>query len=179
MIFVNRWLLHILLSHFTLLSSSTFATIFRKWWILQILLWCSMVRSASSTTSIFYWTLLLNGVLWCLKQSFNSACWVTFHAFVEKPTFSKWTFSKWTFSKWTFSKNFVRNTNLLSECQTVWIQIRTDVMSVLIWVQIVCNAFQLMSVLIWVQTVCTGFQLMMVLIWVQTVCNSSKDKSHY
>ena len=28
------------------------------------------------------------------------------------------------------------------ECQTVWIQIRTDIMSVLIWIQIVCKAYQ-------------------------------------
>ena len=27
----------------------------------------------------------------------------------------------------------------LSECQTVWIQIRTDILSVLIWVQTVCK----------------------------------------
>ena len=30
----------------------------------------------------------------------------------------------------------------LSECQTVWIQIRPDVMSDLIWVQIVCKDYQ-------------------------------------
>ena len=30
----------------------------------------------------------------------------------------------------------------LSECQTVWIQIRTDIMSILIWVQTVCNCYQ-------------------------------------
>ena len=29
----------------------------------------------------------------------------------------------------------------LSECQTVWIQIRTDVLSVLIWVQTVCKGY--------------------------------------
>ena len=28
-----------------------------------------------------------------------------------------------------------------SECQTVWNQIRTDVLSVLIWVQIVCKGY--------------------------------------
>ena len=30
----------------------------------------------------------------------------------------------------------------LGECQTVWIQIRTDKMSVLIWVQTVCKGYQ-------------------------------------
>ena len=30
----------------------------------------------------------------------------------------------------------------LSECQTVWIQIRTDIVSVLIWVQTVCKSYQ-------------------------------------
>ena len=30
----------------------------------------------------------------------------------------------------------------LSECQTVWIQIRTDVLSVLIWVQTVYQGYQ-------------------------------------
>ena len=34
----------------------------------------------------------------------------------------------------TFFKKFFSGT--LSECQTVWIQIRTDIMSVLIWVQL-------------------------------------------
>ena len=30
----------------------------------------------------------------------------------------------------------------LSECQTVWIQIRTDILSILIWVQILCKGYQ-------------------------------------
>ena len=30
----------------------------------------------------------------------------------------------------------------LSECQRVWIQIRTDVLSVLIWIQTVCKGYQ-------------------------------------
>ena len=46
-------------------------------------------------------------------------CWVIFHAKL----------------KLTFSKS-------LSECQTVWIQIRTDILSVLIWVQTVCKGYQ-------------------------------------
>ena len=32
-----------------------------------------------------------------------------------------------------------------SGCQTVWIQIRTDIMSVLIWVQMVCKGYQQMT----------------------------------
>ena len=39
--------------------------------------------------------------------------------------------------KINFSKNSFRN-----ECQTVWIQIRPDAMSGLIWVQIVCEGYQ-------------------------------------
>ena len=31
---------------------------------------------------------------------------------------------------------------ILSECQTVWTQIRTDKMSVLIWVQTICKDYQ-------------------------------------
>ena len=33
----------------------------------------------------------------------------------------------------------------LIECQTVWIQIRTDILSVLIWVQTVCKGYQQMT----------------------------------
>ena len=33
----------------------------------------------------------------------------------------------------------------LSECQTVWIQIRTGILTVLIWVQTVCKIYQLMK----------------------------------
>ena len=35
----------------------------------------------------------------------------------------------------------------LSECQTVWIQNRTDIFSVLIWVQTVCNGYQQITTL--------------------------------
>ena len=43
----------------------------------------------------------------------------------------------------TFSKLTLKNLlETLSECQTVWIQIRTDVLSVLIWVQTVCKGYQ-------------------------------------
>ena len=47
----------------------------------------------------------------------------------------KFTFFNHLFSKLTFSKT-------LSECQTVWIQIRTDVLLVLSWVQPVCKGYQ-------------------------------------
>ena len=39
-----------------------------------------------------------------------------------------------------FTKNI---SGTLSECQTVWIQIRTDILSVLIWVQTVYKGYQL------------------------------------
>ena len=44
------------------------------------------------------------------------------------------------FSKFTFSKKKIPGA--LSECQTVWIQIRTNILSVLIWVQTVCKGYQ-------------------------------------
>ena len=43
------------------------------------------------------------------------------------------------FSKLTFSKHL---SGTLSECQTVCIQIRTKVLSVLIWEQTVCKGYQ-------------------------------------
>ena len=45
----------------------------------------------------------------------------------------------WHFHNQLFQKESFRNT---SECQTVWIQIRTDVTSVLIWAQTVCKGYQ-------------------------------------
>ena len=42
-------------------------------------------------------------------------------------------------SKLTFSKILSR---ILSDCQTIWTQIRTDKMSVLIWVQTICISYQ-------------------------------------
>ena len=42
----------------------------------------------------------------------------------------------------------------LSECQTVWIQIRTDIGSVLIWVQTVCKALQQAT-----RNICIDFSL--------------------
>ena len=43
-----------------------------------------------------------------------------------------------------FSKSFFRNifSGIPSECQTVWIQIRPDVLSGLVWIQTVCNGYQ-------------------------------------
>ena len=46
------------------------------------------------------------------------------------------------FSKLTFSKKSLRT---LSGCQMVWIQIRTNILSVLMWVQTVCKGYQQMS----------------------------------
>ena len=38
--------------------------------------------------------------------------------------------------------NFKILSGTLSECQTVWIQIRTNILSLLIWVQTVCKCYQ-------------------------------------
>ena len=40
----------------------------------------------------------------------------------------------------TFSKKILSGT--LAVCQTVWTKVRTDVLSVLIWVQTVCKCYQ-------------------------------------
>ena len=47
-----------------------------------------------------------------------------------------------------FKKNL---SEILSECQTVWIQIRPDILSGLIWVQTICTVYQ--------QTALTGEEL--------------------
>ena len=47
------------------------------------------------------------------------------------------------FFKLTFSKKFL--SGIPSECQTVWIQIRSDNLSGLIWVQTVCKGYQQMT----------------------------------
>ena len=83
-----------------------------------------------------------------------------------------------------------------SECQTVWIQIRTDLLSVLIWVKTVCKRYQQMTLkanyiktpsecqTVWIQI---RPDLLSGLIWVQTVCkryhqttleNSTSDHTH-
>ena len=46
------------------------------------------------------------------------------------------------FSKLSFQKIL---SGTLSECQTVWIQIRNDILLVLIWVQTVCKGYQQMT----------------------------------
>ena len=61
-------------------------------------------------------------VAYVLKYYLNKlfelfAYWVILHSFLSSPDF---------FSKSTFFKNYFRNTN--SECQTAWIQIRTDIL---------------------------------------------------
>ena len=60
------------------------------------------------------------------------ACWVFIHAFVVV----SWFF----FKKNQLFQKFLTGT--LSECQTVWIQIRTNLLSGLIWVQTVCKGYQ-------------------------------------
>ena len=57
------------------------------------------------------------------------AYWVILHIFCRLLIFSKLTFSR-------------KNSGTLSEYQVVWIQIRTDILSVLIWVQTVCKGYQ-------------------------------------
>ena len=61
---------------------------------------------------------------------FNSACWVIFHAFVVVCGL---------FQNSLFQEVL---SGTPSECQMVWIQIRTDIVSVLIWVQTVCKGYQ-------------------------------------
>ena len=49
----------------------------------------------------------------------------------------------WIFFRLTF---FTKNlSGIPSECQTVWIQIRPNVLSGLIWVQTVCRCYQQMT----------------------------------
>ena len=47
-----------------------------------------------------------------------------------------------TFFKMSFFKKKKKLSGTLLECQKVWIQIRTDVLSVRIWVQTVCKDYQ-------------------------------------
>ena len=63
-------------------------------------------------------------------QYLTFACSVIFHAFVVI----------WLFFKINFFKNIL---GTLSECQMVWIQIGTDILSVLIWVQTVCKSYDI------------------------------------
>ena len=61
---------------------------------------------------------------------FNSAHWVILHAFL---------LSADLFQNQIFRKIL---SGIPSECQTVWIQMRPDIFSVLIWVQTVCKGYQ-------------------------------------
>ena len=63
-------------------------------------------------------------------NSLPAQCWVIFHSFLLSADF---------FQNQLFWKNL---SGIPSECQTVWIQIRPDILSVLVWVQIVCKGFQ-------------------------------------
>ena len=69
-----------------------------------------------------------------IKDFLTSACWVIFHAFAVVCSL---------FFKINFFQKILSVT--LSECQTIWIQIRTDILSVLIWVQTVCKGYQPMT----------------------------------
>ena len=56
-------------------------------------------------------------------------CWVIFHDFA-------------VFCRLFQNYLLKMLSGTLSECQTVWIQIRTDLLSVLIWVQTVCKGYR-------------------------------------
>ena len=62
---------------------------------------------------------------------YGIACWLLFHIFF---------LSSANFFQNYFFQKILSGT--LSEWQTVWIQIRTDILSVLIWVQTVCKGYQ-------------------------------------
>ena len=59
-----------------------------------------------------------------LNADDDDVCWVTFHAFI------------------VIKVNVFK---MLSECQTVWIQIRINTLSVLIRVQTVCKGYSYMT----------------------------------
>ena len=70
-------------------------------------------------------------LLLCLGFNSIKAYWVIVHDFLSSTDF---------FQNQHFQKSSFRNT--IRECQTLWIQIRKDRMSVLIWVQTVCKVYQ-------------------------------------
>ena len=72
---------------------------------------------------------LLTGT--CKRSAYLFACSVSFHS-----SFCRLLIC---FKISLFNKAISRT---LSECQAVWIQIRTDILSVLVWVQIVCKGYQ-------------------------------------
>ena len=76
-------------------------------------------------------TMLSAGIEWRHLKGRLSAYLVLFHDFKLSADF---------FFKFTFKKKILPGT--LSECQTDWNQIRTDTLSVLIWLQTVCKGYQ-------------------------------------
>ena len=67
----------------------------------------------------------------CCCFLFNFACWVILHAILSSVDFF--------FFNYFFQKN---HSGIPSECQTVWIMIRPDILSGLIWVKAVFKAYQ-------------------------------------
>ena len=65
-----------------------------------------------------------------VKQQKQNNYWAIFHAFLSSADF---------FQNQLFGKIL---SGIPLECQTVWIQIRPDKMSGLIWVQTVCKDYQ-------------------------------------
>ena len=66
----------------------------------------------------------------CTKEPLFFACWVNLHSLLSSADF---------FQNRLFRKIL---SGIHSQCQTVWIQIRPDVVSSLIWVQTVCKSYQ-------------------------------------
>ena len=60
----------------------------------------------------------------------SDACWVIFHDFLSSADF---------FQNQFFLKIL---SGIPPECQTVWIQIRPDILSGLVWVKTVCKSYQ-------------------------------------
>ena len=94
---------------------------------------------------------LFKEVLWCLRHYDFSVIWMTIGFMGILLTLQVLTlcmlgnFSCYCCRLLTFFKNELFQKNLsgtLFQCQTVWIQFRTDIMSVLIWVQTVCKDYQ-------------------------------------
>ena len=98
------------------------------------------------------------------------ACWVILHAFLSSAAF---------FQTQLFLSIL---SGIPSECQIVWIQVRPNILSGLIWVQSVCKSYQqttlvgkiISGILSECQIVSIQVRLHILsgLIWVQTVCKS-------
>ena len=71
-----------------------------------------------------------------LHNSSPSTCWPSIHCMLGN------FFTCRFFQNQLFPKILVRT---LLECQTVWIQIRTNILSVLIWIQTVCKGYKQMT----------------------------------